>query len=86
MVGAVTRCLSAQRALTAWACDSLAWISRASRWRVASTSSAPGGGAASGWRVTPPGSSAGSSSPYSDRQVLTVPGCSSYRSASRPAR
>jgi len=40
-------------------------ISRASRWRVASTSSAPGGWAASGWRVTPPGSSGGSSSPYS---------------------
>ena len=75
MVGAATRCLSAHRALTAWACDSLAWISRASRSRVASTSSAPAGVAASGWRVTPPGSSAGSSSPYSDRQVLTVPGC-----------
>ena len=77
MVRAVTRCLSAQRALTAWACDSLACISRASRSRVASTSSAPTGWAASGWRVTPPGSSAGSSSPCSERQVATVPGASS---------
>ena len=77
MVRAVTRCLRAQRALAAWACDSLACISRARRSRVASTSSGPGGGTVSGRRVTPPGSSAGSSSPYSDRQVLTVPGCSS---------
>ena len=44
MVRAVTRCLRAQRALAAWACDSLACISRARRSRVASTSSGPGGG------------------------------------------